>query len=79
MNYIKNLTSEQIDKFYVYSKIYSKIIELENNIDFGNNIYNEVNNILENSLFIFEKDSDVFLIGKNLITISKEELIKLKK
>ena len=78
LNCIKNLSSEQIKKFINYLKIYSLIIDLDNNENFCDNIYDRVNNIITNSSFIFYQDNEDFYLGENKEVILLEELIKIK-
>ena len=81
-NYIKQLTTEQIDKFISYSKNYLSFIDLENddyfNDNFGDNIYHKINGILDNSSFNFNQDNESFFLENNNEIISFEELINLK-
>ena len=78
LTYIKNLSSEQINKFINYLKTYTLIIDLDNNENFGYNIYDRVNNIITNFSFIFYQDNEVCFFGENKEVISLEELIKIK-
>ena len=76
-DYIKsNLTEDQISKFEIYSKIYTSVIELARNDDSTLNVFDKVNNIIKNAIFIFLQDNEDFSYGKE--EISMEELIHLK-
>ena len=78
-NYIKTeLKNEEIEKFVRYSKNYSSIIELERNIDFSGNVYEQVNNIVTNAILIFRQDYEDFSFGEENKKISMIDLMHLK-
>ena len=76
-NYIKNLNKEQINKFEIYSKDYSSIIELDRDEDSSLNLCDQVNNIIKFAKFIIRQDDEIFSYGENGV-ISKYKLIYLK-
>ena len=79
LDYIKKkLISEYIDYFVRYSKNYSSIIELDRNIDFSDNVYETINQIITNANLIFFQDNEEFsYFDKKKIT-SMKNLIQLK-
>ena len=79
LNYIKAKLNnkESLSKFEKYSKNYSSIIELERNDNFSINLYEQVNNIIKDAIFIFKQDREEFSYGQNCETTMKE-LIHLK-
>ena len=76
--YIKGLKEEEIYIFEKYSKNYSSIIELDRNDDSSLNLYNQVNEIVKDSTFIFKQDNEELSYGKEQKQTNVEELIYLK-
>jgi len=71
--------NEQISGlFESYSKNYSSIIELDRNNGFEFNLFENVNNIIDNASLIFKQDNEDFCYGKDKIKTNIEELIHLK-
>ena len=77
LNYIKQLNDQQIRKFEIYSKDYSSIIELYRNESSSLNLFEQVNNIIEDAIFTIRQENETFTYGKNVV-ITLQQLIHLK-
>jgi len=66
LNYIKIKLDNKdlLIRFENYSEIYRSIIELNQNFDFSQNIYEEIEVILNDAKFIFNKNNDEFKYKK---------------
>jgi hypothetical protein len=73
----KDLKEDDIYKFEMFSKIYPSIIELERNDDSSLNLFNQVNDYIQDAIFIFRQDNEDFSYGENKKT-SMDELIHIK-
>ena len=73
----KELKEEDISVFEMFSKNYSSIIELERNDDSSLNLFNQVNDYIQDAIFIFRQDNEDFSYGKDKKT-SMDELIHIK-
>ena len=82
LSYIKKMNEKTVVQFENFSKVFPSIIELEINGDIGENIYEQVINIIKEATFNILQDSENLLYyDKNkekLENISLEELIHLK-
>ena len=76
--YIQSMNKETITKFENYSKIYESVIELYNNDEDSDNLYDQVRQIIEDATFNIFQDSEKFFYGKDSKDISKKKLIRLK-
>ena len=85
LNYIKSMKDKTISKFENYSKIYSSVIDLENNSDISENVYDKVIKRIQDATFNILQDTENFLYkykdkkGENRCkTITMEQLVHLK-
>ena len=78
LEFIKNLSPEEIKAFISYSEVYESIIELDRNEKFGFDIFVQIDKIITNAEFLFLKETEIFSYGEDNI-ISMDELIPFKK
>jgi len=68
-----------LEKFRHYIDIFRSIKELNENFDFSENIYNDIEEVLKESKFIFNKNKDEFNVIKREKDIVKYDTISLEK
>ena len=68
-----------LEKFRHYIDIFRSIKELNENFDFSENIYNDIEEVLKESKFIFIKNKDEFNVIKREKDIVKYDTISLEK
>ena len=82
-NYITEMNEEIINQFENYSKIYPYIIELDRNKEDSKNIYDQIYNIIKDSSFNINQDSEELVYfdkyKMNYIKFTMDELINLNK
>ena len=75
--FIKEISSENIERFHIFSCVYPSIIELNQNNELSILLYGEIQDITNNSKFKFFKDSQIFTyvdsknVEKNDLTLDK--------